>query len=216
MERLRHVTGGAASHSTRRANSARQVAGYDEVGRLREEAPCGHSRTGELRSTASRPHVAYIGLGSNLSDPVLQVKQALDSLARLPKTRLLASSSLYRSAPVGFLEQPDFINAVAQLETELAPRVLLDALLGLEHDNGRTREFQNAPRTLDLDMLLYDQLRHHEHGLTLPHPQMHRRAFVLRPLLEIAPDCTIPGIGAAAEALQQCADQELERITDAG
>jgi len=89
---------------------------------------------------------------------------------------------------------------------------LLRALLALEQESGRTREFQNAPRTLDLDVLLYDDLQHHQHGLTLPHPQMHRRAFVLLPLLEIAPDCVIPGVGAAAQALQQCNDQQLERL----
>jgi len=87
-------------------------------------------------------------------------------------------------------------------------------LLELEQKCGRTREFRNAPRTLDLDVLLYGDLRHHEHGLTLPHPQMHQRAFVLRPLLEIAPDCVIPGIGPAAEALRQCENQQLERVED--
>lgn len=157
-------------------------------------------------------HTAFIGLGSNLADPVAQVTRALEVLDRLPQTRLLKHSSLYRSAPVGYLDQPDFINAVAQVETALAPHALLDALLELEQACGRTREFKDAPRTLDLDVLLYDDLRYHAHGLTLPHPQMHRRAFVLRPLLEIAPDCIIPGIGAAAEALSACAGQELERL----
>lgn len=158
-------------------------------------------------------HVAFIGLGSNLADPVAQVSRALDALGGLPQTRVVRRSSLYRSAPVGYLEQPDFINAVAQLETELAPRALLDALFALEHECGRTRDFCNAPRTLDLDVLLYDDLIHHEHGLTIPHPQMHLRAFVLHPLLEIAPDCNIPGIGAAAEAARQCGVQQVERLT---
>ncbi len=158
-------------------------------------------------------HAAFIGLGSNLADPLVQVSSALDALGSLPHTRLLRRSSLYRSAPVGYLEQPDFVNAVAQLETELSPRALLDALLELEHEHGRTREFCNAPRTLDLDVLLYDDLQHHEHGLTIPHPQMHLRAFVLQPLLEIAPDSVIPGIGSAAEAARQCAEQTIERIT---
>lgn len=157
-------------------------------------------------------HVAFVGLGSNLADPLVQVSGALEALGSLPQTRLLRCSSLYRSAPVGYLEQPDFINAVAQLETGLSPRALLDALLALEHEHGRTREFCNAPRTLDLDVLLYDDLQHHEHGLTIPHPQMHLRAFVLQPLLEIAPDCVIPGVGAAAEAARQCAGQTLERL----
>lgn len=160
-------------------------------------------------------HTAFVGLGSNLDDPQGQVLRALQALDGLPHTRVLARSSLYRSAPVGYLEQPDFINAVAQLETALSPRALLDALLGLELEYGRTREFRNAPRTLDLDVLLYDDLCCHEHGLTIPHPQMHMRAFVLRPLLEIAPDCVIPGIGPAGEALQGCQQQQLENITHA-
>ncbi len=157
-------------------------------------------------------HIAFVGLGSNLADPVAQVSHALSALDSLPATRLLRRSSLYRSAPVGFLEQPDFINAVAQIETLLAPRALLDALLALEQQCGRTRDFLNAPRTLDLDMLLYDDLRHHEHGLTIPHPQMHLRAFVLQPLLEIAPDCVIPGVGKASDLAQACEGQRLERI----
>ncbi|MBI5918024.1 MAG: 2-amino-4-hydroxy-6-hydroxymethyldihydropteridine diphosphokinase [Nitrosomonadales bacterium] len=161
-------------------------------------------------------HIAFIGLGSNLADPAVQVRGALQALDTLPQTRLLAQSALYRSAPVGYLDQPDFINAVAKVETELGAHALLDALLALEQVNGRTREFLNAPRTLDLDVLLYDDLQHHEHGLTVPHPEMHRRAFVLLPLLEIAPDCVIPGIGRAAEAARDCADQSLERINAAG
>lgn len=184
----------------------------DEVGHLREEVPCGHSRTGGGHPTASWPHIAYIGLGSNLAEPVSQVSRALAALDGLPQTRLLKTSSLYRSAPVGYLDQPDFINAVAKVETGLAPRALLDALLALELECGRTREFQNAPRTLDLDVLLYDDMVHHEHGLTVPHPQMHLRAFVLQPLLEIAPDCVIPGVGSAADATRACQDQQLEKL----
>jgi 2-amino-4-hydroxy-6-hydroxymethyldihydropteridine diphosphokinase len=157
---------------------------------------------------------AFIGLGSNLDDPRTQVLRALQALEGLPQSRLVAYSSLYRSAPVGYLEQPDFVNAVAQIKTGLAPRELLDALLELERECGRTREFRNAPRTLDLDILLYGNLRHHEHGLTVPHPQMHLRAFVLQPLLEIAPDCMIPGVGSAAGAMRQCMGQQLERIAD--
>ncbi len=184
----------------------------DEVGRLREEVSSVHSRTEGLRPTASWTHRAFVGLGSNLADPVSQVSLALDALAHLPQTRVICRSSLYRSAPVGYLDQPDFINAVAQLETDLSPRALLDALLALEQKNGRTREFHNAPRTLDLDVLLYDDLVHHEHGLSIPHPQMHLRAFVLHPLLEIAPECIIPGAGTAAEAARRCTGQTLERL----
>lgn len=157
-------------------------------------------------------HTAYLALGSNLDDPAAQVKSAMTALDSLPLTRVLKCSSLYRSAPVGYLDQPDFINAVARVETGLAPHALLDAMLALERARGRTREFANAPRTLDLDLLLYDDCVLHEHGLTVPHPQMHHRAFVLQPLLEIAPDCMIPGVGAAADALAGCAGQRLERL----
>jgi 2-amino-4-hydroxy-6-hydroxymethyldihydropteridine diphosphokinase len=157
-------------------------------------------------------HSAFIGLGSNLADPSAQVLQAMQAISALPDTRVVARSSLYRSAPVGYLNQPDFINAVVKIETALEPLALLQLLLALEQENGRTREFQNAPRTLDLDVLLYDDLRHHEHGLTVPHPQIHKRAFVLQPLLEIAPACVIPGVGSASVALQNCMDQQLERL----
>lgn len=160
-------------------------------------------------------HIAFIGLGSNLEDPHGQLQRAFVDLEGLPGTRLLARSSSYRSAPLGCPDQPDFVNAVAQIATDLTPRGLLDALLHIEHQHGRERTFRNAPRTLDLDVLLYDRLQLHEHGLTIPHPQMHRRAFVLRPLLEIAPDAAIPGIGTAAEAMEQCVNQRLERIDDA-
>jgi len=157
-------------------------------------------------------HTAFIALGSNLDDPAAQVNSAMTALEALPLTRVLKCSSLYRSAPVGYLDQPDFINAVVQVETELAPHALLDAMLVLEQARGRTREFANAPRTLDLDLLLYDDRVLHEHGLTLPHPQMHRRAFVLQPLLEIAPECVIPCFGSAADAAKRCIDQQLEKL----
>lgn len=160
----------------------------------------------------SSPHIAFIGLGANLADPLAQVRAALAALDSLPQTRLTCVSSFYRSAPLGYLAQPDFINAVAQVETGLAPRALLDALLEVERRHGRTREFKDAPRTLDLDLLLYDDWVYHEAGLTVPHPEMQHRAFVLRPLLEIAPDCVIPGVGRADVAVRACAAQRLERI----
>lgn len=151
--------------------------------------------------------VATIGLGANLDDPAAQVEYALAELDRVPGTRLVARSPLYASAPVGYIDQPDFINAVAQVETGLAPRALLAALLDIEHRHGRERSFRNAPRTLDLDLLLYGAARFHEHGLELPHPRMHERAFVLRPLHDIAPDILIPGRGRAADWLAGVADQ---------
>jgi 2-amino-4-hydroxy-6-hydroxymethyldihydropteridine diphosphokinase len=157
-------------------------------------------------------HKVFVGLGSNLADPQAQVLRAMRELAKMPQVRVVQCSSLYCSAPVGYLDQPDFVNAVVHLITTLSPRNMLDALLQLEHKCGRTREFMNAPRTLDLDLLLYDELKHHEHGLTIPHPQMHKRAFVLQPLLEIAPDCFIPGIGTVTGAAQQCAAQQVEKL----
>ncbi|OYW38945.1 MAG: 2-amino-4-hydroxy-6-hydroxymethyldihydropteridine diphosphokinase [Hydrogenophilales bacterium 12-61-10] len=153
--------------------------------------------------------VATVGLGANLNDPAAQVEYALAELDRLPGTRLLARSSLYASAPVGYVDQPDFVNAVAQIETTLAPRALLVALLDIEHRHGRERSFRNAPRTLDLDLLLYGNAHFHEDGLTLPHPRMTERGFVLLPLLEIAPDTVIPGHGRAADWLARCNDQHV-------
>lgn len=166
-------------------------------------------------------HIAFIGLGSNLEDPLDQLRRAFTELDKLPDTRLVAQSSLYRSAPIGYPGQtdlpgqPDFVNAVAKVETELTPQALLRALLHIEHQHGRERSFRNAPRTLDLDVLLYGDVQLHEHGLTIPHPQMHRRAFVLQPLLEIAPDIGIPGVGPARLALAECQDQILDRIPNA-
>lgn len=157
-------------------------------------------------------HIVFVGLGSNLADPQAQVLRAMRELDDLRQVHVLLRSSLYRSAPVGYIDQPDFINAVVQLQTTLSPRGMLDELLALELRYGRTREFINAPRTLDLDVLLYDDRQHHEHGLTIPHPQMHLRAFVLQPLLEIAPGCIIPGIGPAAEAARKCETQHVERL----
>jgi len=158
-------------------------------------------------------HIAFIGLGSNLGDPHSQLQRAFVDLDGLPGTRLTAWSSLYRSAPLGCLDQPDFVNAVAKIATSLSPQALLQALLQIEHQHGRQRTFRNAPRTLDLDVLLYDDMQLQEQGLTIPHPQMHLRAFVLQPLLEIAPDIGIPGVGQAQRSLQACQDQVLERLT---
>jgi 2-amino-4-hydroxy-6-hydroxymethyldihydropteridine diphosphokinase len=157
---------------------------------------------------------AFVALGANLGDPATQLRRALSELAQLPETRLLAFSSLYLSKPVGFLDQPDYVNAVAVLQTKLTPRVLLDRLLEIETRHGRSRAFKNAPRTLDLDLLLYDGLVMHEPGLTLPHPRMLERAFVMAPLAEIAPDCTIPGQGTAKEHLARLDTAGLNRLPE--
>jgi 2-amino-4-hydroxy-6-hydroxymethyldihydropteridine diphosphokinase len=144
---------------------------------------------------------AYVALGSNLLEPRRQLREAFDALACLPATQLVACSSLYRSAPVGYADQPDFVNAVAAIRTALAPRALLDALLALERAHGRVREFPNAPRTLDLDIVLYGEQVIHEPGLSVPHPRMHERAFVVVPLAEIAPQAAVPGRGRVRDLL---------------
>ena len=145
--------------------------------------------------------IAYIALGSNLEQPQRQLQAGLDALARLPDTQLIAQSSFYRSAPVGYVNQPDFVNAVAALRTSLEPRALLDALLAIEREHGRERDFPNAPRTLDLDIALYGERVIIEPGLTVPHPRMQQRAFVMVPLAEIAPDARVPGLGRVRDLL---------------
>jgi len=155
---------------------------------------------------------AFIGLGANLGDPEAQVRRALLALAGLRGTRLVAASSLYRSAPVGYTAQPDFVNAVAEIETRLSAQALLGELLATEARFGRVRTLPNASRTLDLDLLLYGDRVIAEPGLIVPHPRMHERAFVLAPLAEIAPDIAIPGKGRAGALLAACAGQKVEKI----
>ena len=154
---------------------------------------------------------ALIALGSNLESPVSQVRRALDELDTLPESKLLACSSLYRSAPVGKINQPDFINAVVEIETTLSPHGLLKILLEIEQNHGRVRGLPNDPRTLDLDILMYDELVCNEDGLILPHPRMHQRAFVLKPLMEISKDFFILIFGSVAALLSACSNQRLER-----
>ena len=157
-------------------------------------------------------NTAYIALGANLGDPAATVRAAFGALANLPQTRVVHSSSLYRTAPVGITEQPEFVNAVAQLETGLAPEALLDALLDIEHRFGRVRAERNGPRTLDLDILLYNDLFVDLPRLTLPHPRLHLRAFVLYPLAEVAPDLVIPGRGSIAAWLPAVANQGIVKL----
>lgn len=156
--------------------------------------------------------LAYIGLGANLGNAAAQVRNAFDELDRMPHSRVLRRSSLYRSAPIGHADQPDFINAAAQLETGLPAERLLAELRGIEDHHGRTRSFANAPRTLDLDLLLYGRQTMNSAELTLPHPRMHERAFVLMPLAEIAPELAVPGRGPIRQLLQDCSSQDVERI----
>lgn len=177
----------------------------------------------------------FVALGANLGDPVATVTAAIIALRGLPGTEFIAASSLYRTAPVGLRHQPDFINAVVELVavtcpdsvclefpfggrqsgipgTQSASRTLLDALFDIEARFGRQRSVRNAPRTLDLDLLLYGNTVSDDPQLTLPHPRLHERAFVLAPLAEIAPHLVIPGRGRVGDLLRHCADQRIEKI----
>ena len=146
---------------------------------------------------------ACVALGSNLDGPRAQVERGLTALATLSKTRLLVRSRLYRTPPWGMLDQPDFINAAARLETTLAPRELLDALLAIEARAGRVRGTRNGPRTLDLDLLLYGDRVIDELDLVVPHPRLRERAFVLLPLADVAAELEVPGQGRVADLLSR-------------
>lgn len=168
-------------------------------------------------SIQEKANNAFIALGSNLNNPVNQLQAAFLALNSINKTTVLMQSSLYRTAPVGYTANqlaqiPDFINAVAKVSTHLTPLVLLDAILSIENSFGRVRPFANAPRILDLDLLLYDNEELQTERLTLPHPRMFERGFVLLPLVEIAPDLIIKNHGKVADLAQKCAHQGVERI----
>lgn len=155
----------------------------------------------------------FIGLGSNLDQPAAQVRRALEALDRLPRTRLVAASPLYRSAPIGPLCQPDYINAVAELETGLAPHDLLASLHSIEAAQGRVRGPERwGPRTLDLDILLYGSLSLDDPRLTVPHPEMLHRAFVLYPLADLAADLVLPNGTGLSRLLQNVSRDGLERL----
>ena len=157
----------------------------------------------------------YVALGANLGDPVMTVNAAIAALCGLPDSRVVAASSLYRTAPVGLKHQPDFINAVVAIDiaTAVLPApTFLAQLFAIESEFGRQRTVPNAPRTLDLDLLLYGDEVSADPICILPHPRMHQRAFVLAPLAQIAPELLIPGHGAVSELLEKCADQAIERL----
>ncbi len=154
---------------------------------------------------------AWIGLGSNLEDPRNQITEAINCLRQVDWLIVDRVSSLYQTAPVGAFDQPDFINAVARIITELAPVTLLDRLLKVECQFGRIRDgSRNRPRQLDLDLLLYGQERFITRELILPHPRLHKRLFVLRPLMELEGDVEIPGVGSISSCIDAC---EWQRIT---
>ena len=154
---------------------------------------------------------AYIGLGANLGDPRAALTQAADALRAWPGIAALRLSPLYRSAPIDS-SGPDYLNAVAAVQTTLAPHALLEALQAIEAAHRRERPYRNAPRTLDLDLLLYGAECIGDEALTVPHPRMHERAFVLRPLADLAPALSIPGRGPLADWLPRVAGQVLELL----
>ena len=154
----------------------------------------------------------YIGLGSNLDDPEAHIDTAIDDLSGIPQTKLVDKSSLYKSHPLGSQDQPDFINSVAKLETVLPANILLEQLQKIEHKHGRQREIKWGPRTLDLDMLLYGDMKISESNLVIPHPHIASRHFVLCPLMEIDPDVEIPEQGNASDLFAKLGVDATERI----
>ncbi|HSH54866.1 MAG TPA: 2-amino-4-hydroxy-6-hydroxymethyldihydropteridine diphosphokinase [Methylotenera sp.] len=160
---------------------------------------------------------AFVALGSNLEDPIQQIKAAFAALERIPHTRVTQKSSLYKTAPIGYeteeLSQvPDFINAVVALETDLAPLELLSALFEIENSAGRERPYPNAPRVLDCDLLLYEDIVMNTEKLTLPHPRMHMRGFVLLPLFEIAPHVSIPNHGKISQLMNPSLFSGIQKL----
>ena len=164
-------------------------------------------------------HQAFVALGSNLQDPVHQVEKALMAISNLPKTQLLKKSSLYKTAPVDCPHGadnnpvPDFINAVAEVQTELSPQELLLALHVIENEAGRERPFVNAPRVLDCDLLLYENKVIQSDTLILPHPRMHTRGFVLLPLFEIAPQLSMPVHGKIEQLISPELSKDIKKIS---
>ncbi|WP_148861555.1 2-amino-4-hydroxy-6-hydroxymethyldihydropteridine diphosphokinase [Marinobacter fonticola] len=154
----------------------------------------------------------YIGLGSNLADPLSQLGRAVSALATLPQTRLVAQSPFYASRPVGPQDQPDFINGAVHLRTALLPLALLDALQAIEQAHHRERLRRWGPRTLDLDLLLYDNQVIDEERLSVPHPELVNRDFVLQPLMDLVPHLQLPDGRAIAQLREQCPDNNLRRL----
>ena len=155
----------------------------------------------------------YIGLGSNINGPVQQIESAIKSLNQLPHAKMASLSSLYSSPPMGPSPQPDYVNAVICLQTKLAPVQLLDKLLAIEALQGRKRGIRWGSRSLDLDILMYDQIILNSERLKIPHPGLCERNFVLYPLQEIAPELKIPGRGQIVDCIKECARGELRKLS---
>lgn len=161
----------------------------------------------------SYDYTVYIGLGSNEDNPATQLQRAIDTLQNTPGIQVDQCSSFYKSAPIGYSEQADFINAVCRVRTRFTPKKMLAMLMDIEQQQKRTRNGpQGGPRTLDLDILLYEDRVINLPALTIPHPRMHQRAFVLYPLAELNPVLKIPGRAPLDELLAACSEQRIERI----
>ena len=160
----------------------------------------------------SPPVDAVVALGSNLDDPEAHVRRGFADLDRLPDTHVTARSALYRTEPVGYADQPPFVNACARITTRLPARELLDGLLDIERRHGRSRGIPNGPRTLDLDIVLYGDATIAQPGLAVPHPRAHERAFVLAPLVDVWPDAVIPGRGPARQLLERTGCEGVQRL----
>lgn len=160
---------------------------------------------------SDRQALVYLSLGSNQGHSRRLLEEAVRTLDDLPHTRVIARSSMYRSAPVGYVDQADFLNQVIAVRTTLAPHDLLDVTQGLERAAGRDRGVRWGPRTLDIDLLWYDGVRLDDERLQLPHPRLECRRFVLEPLAELAPGLVLAGGGTVAQALKKTADQTVER-----
>jgi 2-amino-4-hydroxy-6-hydroxymethyldihydropteridine diphosphokinase len=157
--------------------------------------------------------MAYIGIGSNLDNPVVQVQEAIEELEAIPDSVLIARSSLYGSKPLGAADQPDYVNAVVAIDTVLSPQALLQVLQAIERRRGRERTGEKwGPRVLDLDLLLYGGRLINTADLTVPHPGLHERDFVLVPLEEIAGDISIPGHGRLSALISRCESHALRKL----
>ena len=157
--------------------------------------------------------IAFLGLGSNLDNPLDQLARAIKAIETIPATLLIHTSSFYKNRPVGPQDQPDFLNAVVSVETGLSPDKLLDYLQDIETRQGRKRNIHWGARTLDLDILLFGNEIINSARLVIPHPEMHRRAFVVQPLYEIEPDLVIPGQGPLKDLIQHISTDEMQRIS---
>ena len=161
---------------------------------------------------SDRPLSAFVALGSNLEDPAMQLRRAFATLAAESGIELMARSPVYRSRPLGPADQPDYLNAVAEIRTVLAAEALLDRLQAIESQQGRRRGVRWGPRTLDLDLLLYGDQRIDTERLQVPHPGMAERAFVLVPLADLAPDRTVPGMGTVRSLLAALDPEDIEAL----